>query len=91
MNMYWCNETDSIVTEDELKENYRNIYASEYETFPDYLSACMWYNNGALTDLYSHISKLKKDLNRFIDWYDAEEVKAIQDDINRLEKLYLET
>lgn len=91
MNVYWCNETDAVVTEEELKKNYYGIYESdgEYETFSDYLMACLWFNNGSLIPLESHIEKVKRDLGRFTDFYDAEETKAIRAEIAKLEK-YLE-
>ena len=89
MNVYWDNETDSIVTEKELHENYERFSMKDYDSFDDYIMACMWFNNGSLTPLESHIEKVKRDLNRFIDFYDAEETEAIQADITRFEK-YLE-
>ena len=87
--LYWCNETDSVITEDDVRESYK-LFNDEYDSFPDYLSACMYYNNGSLSDLSSHIQSLKRDLNRgSADYYDDEKT-AIKEEIKRLEKLYLE-
>lgn len=89
-NIYWNNETDSVETLEDIRKSY-DLFGEEYETFPDYLSACMWYNNGALTYLCSHVSKMKNDLIRFEEFYESSEREAIMQEIEQLEKLYLET
>lgn len=88
--VFWNNEADKVETLEDIRSSF-DLFAEEYESFPDYLSACMWYNNGALTYLCKHVEKLRSDLNRFEEFYDDDERQALRKEIRDLEKIYLET
>ena len=53
MNKYYNVDQDEVITEDELRVNYKELKASGdlesfYDTFEYYLEACMTRNNGSL-------------------------------------------
>ena len=55
------NETDTVESISDIRRSY-DRFGDEYDTFQDYLSACMWWNNGALTPLEDYASSLEKQL-----------------------------
>lgn len=87
--LYWNNETDEVVTMEDLMQSFP-LFGNEYESFDDYVSACQWYNNGALCHLYKHIQNLEHDLIRFSEWYDDEEKESIRHEVSRLNQMYFE-
>ena len=91
MKLYYSTEYDEVITEDNLRE-YWTEFSPEYETFSDYVSACMWYNNGNLIPLETKIDSLKKLLARAeynVDKYGcpeeyADEIEQLNAEINML-------
>lgn len=61
MKYYHNNETDAVESTGDVRKAYKE-FGSEYATFDDFLSACMWWNNGALTPISDYIAKLEKRL-----------------------------
>ena len=54
MRRFIDTETDDIFTIEELEQEYNELKASgdtESETFEQYLSNCMTYNNGTLEEI----------------------------------------
>ena len=54
MRKFYDIETEKVITFEELKEEFQQLKASgdtESETFFDYLSNCMTYNNGSLEEI----------------------------------------
>lgn len=55
--IFYCNESDRVFTIHDLKRDYMEFIKDgtldkdEYPTFENYLSACMDYNNGTLTEI----------------------------------------
>lgn len=47
---FYCNESDRIVTESELRKLYEED-PGEHDTFSEYLSCCMVWNNGTLQEI----------------------------------------
>ena len=88
--LYWNNETDTVETMEDLRRDY-GLFAEEYQSFDDFVSACQWYNNGALEPLYKHISKLENELEKYSDYYDDSEKESIRNEIETLKRMYLET
>ena len=60
---YHNNETDAIESIDTIRSDYYEIFGDDYETFGDYLSACMTWNNGALTPVSVRLKDVKRRLN----------------------------
>ena len=93
MSYYYCNEDDRILSTDELRHDYYEMFGEEYESFDDYLSACMYWNNGALTPLADHVSAVRKRLAKVLsfircdadrEWY-ADEIETLTAEISRCE------
>ena len=89
---YHCNETDEIVSLSQIRSEYSE-FGAEYQSFDDYLSACMWYNNGALTDVRDKLREVKAELSRKLDLarkygYDeySDELANLLADMDRLGK-----
>lgn len=61
---YYNNETDTIESIDVIREDYYTLFGNEYDSFDDYLSACMTYNNGVLQDITSRRNRVKERLNQ---------------------------
>lgn len=61
MKYYHNNETDAVESTGDVRRAYEQ-FGDEYTTFSDFLSACMWWNNGALTPISDYITKLEKRL-----------------------------
>lgn len=89
MKAYYNTETRIIETEREILESF-NLFRSEYETETDFLSACMWYNNGVLIGIDSHIRNLENDYRNEYEFMDETERKSVQNEIDTIRKLYLE-
>ena len=61
---YYNSEMDEIESLDTIRSDYYDVFGNEYDTFEDYLSACMYYNNGVLTDVTDKLRDIKRELNR---------------------------
>lgn len=61
---YHNNETDVIEELDVIRSDYYDVFGDDYETFDDYLNACMAWNNGALTPVSVRLADVKRELNR---------------------------
>jgi len=61
---YHNNETDVIEELDIIRSDYYDVFGDDYETFDDYLNACMTWNNGALTPVSVRLADVKRELNR---------------------------
>ena len=61
---YHNNETDTIESIDTIRTDYYDLFGDDYETFDDYIEACMTYNNGALTPVSVKLKQVKRELNR---------------------------
>lgn len=81
MAFYYCNEDDRILSTDEIRHDYYEVFGEDYESFDDYLKACMYWNNGALIPLADHVNTLKRRLNKVLslirneaerEWYEDE-------------------
>ena len=63
MKYYWENETQEVISEAKVKAEF-SMFGHDYESYSDYLSACMYWNNGSLTPLAEKISSVKKEILR---------------------------
>ena len=61
---YHNNETDTIEELDYIRSDYYEVFGQDYDTFSDYLNACMTWNNGALTPVSVKLKHVKRELNR---------------------------
>ena len=61
---YHNNETDAIEELDYIRSDYYEVFGQDYDTFGDYLNACMTWNNGALTPVSVKLKQVKRELNR---------------------------
>ena len=61
---YHNNETDVIEELDTIRSDYYEVFGQDYDTFDDYLNACMTWNNGALTPVSVRLQDVKRELNR---------------------------
>ena len=61
---YWNSEIDEIESVDTIRTDYYDLFGQEYDTFDEYLSACMYYNNGVLHDVTDRKRDVKRELNR---------------------------
>ena len=73
MKYYFENETQSVVSEDRIKAEYEE-FGQDYDTFSDYLSACMYWNNGTLTPIHEKINAIYRQINITSDAEEAEEL-----------------
>lgn len=64
MKYFHNNETDAIESLDTIRSDYYEIFGDDYETFDEYLNACMTVNNGALTAVSVKLKQVKRELNR---------------------------
>lgn len=64
MKYYHNNELDCIESEDTIRQDYYDVFGDDYETFDEYLEACMTSNNGALTPVPVKLAQVKRELNR---------------------------
>ena len=60
---YLNNETDAIESLYVIRSDYYDVFGQDYDTFDDYLTACQWYNNGALTPVSVELKRVKRELN----------------------------
>ena len=87
MKYYYNNETDTIESLDVIRSDYYELFGQDYETFDDYLSACMTYNNGVLTDVTEKLRSVKRELNKTLslartysyDEYEEEIIRLLAD------------
>ena len=94
---YWCNEDNKVYTIDDIMRDYPE-FKNEYQTPEEYLSCCMWYNNGALYALSDRIQKVERDINRkkatgkkYGFEYVEEELSELRAELSELNRLYFET
>lgn len=65
MNKYYYNtESEVLESIDTIRSDYELFKGEEYESFEDYLTACMWYENGVLIDVSDRIREVKEELNQ---------------------------
>ena len=90
---YHNNETDVIEELDIIRSDYYDVFGDDYETFDDYLNACMTWNNGALTPVSVRLADVKRELNRKLELarkygYDEyeEEILDLMEQMNELSK-----
>ena len=90
---YHNNETDVIEEIDVIRSDYYDVFGDDYDTFEDYLNACMTWNNGALTPVSVKLSAVKRELNRKLELsrkygYDeyAEELADLLEQMDTLNK-----
>ena len=62
MKYYHNNETDVIESLDTVRADYE-LFGDEYDTFDEFLNACMTWNNGALTPVSVRLTTVKRRLN----------------------------
>ena len=87
MQYFFNTESGRIENLDDVRKDFE-LFHSEYETFDNFLTACMYYNNGALIPLRMHIQRLESQLKRADELDDderKEKVKEIEY-LRRLEK-----
>ena len=60
---YYNNEIDAVENVDTIRSDYYEVFGDDYETFSDYLNACMAWNNGALTPVSVRLKDVKRRLN----------------------------
>ena len=54
MRRFYDTENNEYITIEQLEEEYNELKATgntEAETFSDYVSNCMWWNNGTLKEV----------------------------------------
>lgn len=82
---YWNTETDKLVTENEISLSYA-LFGEGY-TFPEYMNASL---HGSIRTMESHVNKLERELSRYIDFLEPEEIQEKKEEIHFLKKMYLE-
>lgn len=96
MAFYHCVEDDRILSTEQLRSDFEGFQlegAYVGETFDDYLTGCMWWNNGALTPLLDHLADLRRDLARVKSYGDPDDdewIDTLSAQIAECEKCYLE-
>lgn len=88
--LYWNSEADTVETLEKIRSAY-DLFSPEYESFDYFLSACMYWNNGALVPLNEKIDRLQRRLDRYGNSLDIEEIEEITQEINSYKKLFSET
>ena len=64
MNKYYYNtESGKLENIDTIRSDF-GLFDSEYDSFEDYLTSCMWFNNGVLIDVSDRVREVKEELNR---------------------------
>lgn len=84
MKYYHVNETDEIISTDTLRTDYYDVFANDYDTFDDYVKACMWYNNGELTPVEKKLDDVKRELNRKLALADTYGYSEYADELTEL-------
>lgn len=65
MNKYYYNtESGKLENIDTIRSDYYEFFESEHDSFEDYLTSCMWFNNGVLIDVRDRVREVKEELNR---------------------------
>ena len=83
MRYYFMNETQSVVSETDIKRNYEE-FKSEYESYSDYHSKCMYWNNGELTPIEEKIASVKREIARKEAFDSESDVEFFAEDISEL-------
>ena len=101
MKLYYCIEDNSIVTEDALRSEWmeeRQLDHFMTDTFGDFLTCSMWYNNGSLQTITERITYLRRTIARkesIVDEYGAygidDELYNLRSELSELTRLYSET
>ena len=60
------------------------MFGQDYETFDDYLNACMASQNGVLTDVRYKYNEVKRELNRKLALAQKYEYEEFEDEIIQL-------
>ena len=84
MRYYYECESESILSENELRISYEELKAngdipSEQDSFSLYLMECMDYNNGTLSTLEAEIRREKRILNQYTDEESISDKKQLID------------
>lgn len=61
---YFNSESEELESIETIRSDYFELFGDEYDSFEDYLTACIWYSNGVLIDVRDRIREVKKELNR---------------------------
>lgn len=89
MSKYFhSNEMDTVVSIDRIRSEFDEFQAEgSYldESFDEYLTGCMYWNNGDLTPLPTYINRLKDKLRHYIH-SDPDAVAELTAEIADLEK-----
>lgn len=83
MKYYYENETDTILSIDDIKRSYE-LFGKDYDSFEYYLSCCQWYNNGTLTPIEIKLSSIRRRLAEIEKSADLYGYEFFQDEINNL-------
>lgn len=62
-NYYYNSELDKVESDETIRSDYYELFGQDYETFDDYLEACMARNNGVLTPVSVELKRVKRELN----------------------------
>lgn len=84
--LYYCTENDEFLTVQELKEFYNESGKDTFDSFSDYISACMTQNGGTLQMLQTRENSLKNKLLKLS--YSEEDIETRLVFTNDLYKLY---
>ena len=90
MKYYYNIDSDKVEPETRIQDDYRKYFSEDYDTYGDYLSACMVWNNGSLRTMESHIRRLETELTRYAGSYEPEEIREKQEEISLLRRMYME-
>lgn len=83
MRYYFVNETQSVISETDIKRNYEE-FKSEYESYSDYYSACMYWNNGELTPIEEKIASVKREIARKEAYASESDADFFDEDLSEL-------
>lgn len=83
MRYYFENESQSVISEAEIKANFEE-FKDEYETYSDYYSACMWWNNGSLTPIEEKIDSVKREIAKKEAFDSESDIEFFAEDISEL-------
>jgi len=96
MAWYYCNEDDRILSTEELRQEF-DMFRSEGsyldETFDEYLSGCMYQNNGSLIPLSDHLNHLRRELSRVRSYNNPDNddwIETLTAQISECERYYKE-
>lgn len=60
---YWNSEMDAVESVESIRADYYDLFGNDYNSFDEYLSACMYFNNGVLHDVRDRLKEVKEVLN----------------------------